>query len=187
MPKAAPITGRGPCWLIRDAVTHWMTWTIARGARLGCWGRWRCPGFWHPVCREAPCSREEDWAVPWGQAGPALVQSPRGGCKSEASPSPDTRDREIPQSLIHYPELRSEVCGFFLPAEDGWRQGFQGVGSDKLRNPVTLQRTEVTLAPVSVCSGCRRTKMGWLKQRGSSPHGSGGWRPEVQVLGAGSS
>lgn len=137
-----------------------------------------------PSAGRAPCSREEDWAVPWGQAGPALVQSPRGGCKSEASPSPDTRDRDIPQSLIHYPEMRGEVCGFFLPAEDGWRQGFQGVGSDKLRNPVTLQRTEVTLAPVSVRSGCQRTKMGWLKQRGSSPHGleAGGLRSRCLEL-----
>ena len=55
----------------------------------------------------------------WVQAGPALVQSLRGGWEPEASPSPDTRDREIPQSLIHYPEVRSEVCAFF-PSCRGW-------------------------------------------------------------------
>ena len=76
---------------------------------------------------------------------------------------------------------------FFLPAEDGWRREFQGIGSDKLRKPVTLQRTEVTLAPASVRSGCQRTKTGQLKQWRSSPHGPGGWRPEAQAPGAGSS
>ena len=76
---------------------------------------------------------------------------------------------------------------FFLPAEDGWRWEFQGTGSDKLRKPVTLQRTEVTLAPALALSGCQRTKTGQLKQRRSSPHGPGGWRPEAQAPGAGSS
>ena len=49
---------------------------------------------------------------------------------------------------------------FSFLADSGWKREFLGIGSDKLRKLTTLRRTEVTLAPALVHSGCQRTAGG---------------------------